>query len=119
MYRQADVFAFPTLDDPFGMVLLEAVASGLPVVASPFAGATGDLVEEGRNGFVVDPGDGRGWAAALVALATDPALRRRLGLRSAESTRTRTPDRAADVYTRAIYSTLRRRAASRGVSSPD
>ena len=38
VYEAADAFAFPTLDDPFGVVLLEAAASGLPLVASPFGG---------------------------------------------------------------------------------
>ena len=114
IYEQADVFAFPTLDDPFGMVLLEAAATGLPVVASPFAGATVDLVEEGRSGFVIDPEDTRGWASALVALARDPGLRQRLGARGAAATLTRTPARAADGYTRAIYSALRRSAGTEG-----
>jgi glycosyltransferase involved in cell wall biosynthesis len=117
IYEQADVFAFPTLDDPFGMVLLEAAATGLPVVASPFAGATVDLVEEGRSGFVIDPEDTRGWASALVALARDPGLRRRLGARGAEATLSRTPARAADGYTQAIYSALRRSARTEGSGS--
>ena len=73
--------AFPTLDDPFGIVVLEAAASGLPIVASPFGGATLDLVEDGRSGFVVSPNDRDAWARALVTLARDPALRRRFGER--------------------------------------
>ena len=79
MYAEADVFAFPTLDDPFGIVVLEAAAAGLPVVASPFGGATLDLIEDGRNGFVIDPNDIVGWARALIRLGEDPSLRQRLG----------------------------------------
>ena len=69
VYAEADVFAFPTLDDPFGIVVLEAAASGLPLVASPFAGATSDIVRDGVNGFVAEPEDTAAWARALVALA--------------------------------------------------
>jgi len=107
VYAEADVFAFPTLDDPFGIVLLEAMAAGLPVVASPFGGATPDLVEDGRNGFVADPGDTPAWANALVTLARDPDLRGRLGARAHDATRDRTPANAADGYTAAVRAALR------------
>jgi glycosyltransferase involved in cell wall biosynthesis len=106
VYEAADAFAFPTLDDPFGMVLLEAAASGLPLVASPFAGATLDLVDEGRTGFVVDPGDTQALARALISLARDPAGRRAMGAAAHASTRTRTPAAAADGYVRAVTCAL-------------
>jgi glycosyltransferase involved in cell wall biosynthesis len=108
VYAEADVFAFPTLDDPFGIVVLEAAAAGLPVVASPFGGATLDLIEDGRNGFVVDPNDIAGWARALTTLVRDPSLRRRLGRRAHEVTLTRTPARAAEGYVQAVDSALGR-----------
>ena len=106
MYAEADVFAFPTLDDPFGIVVLEAAASGLPIVASPFAGATADVVRDGVNGFVAEPDDTASWARALVALARDPVLRRRLGEAAHDAVRDRTPERAADGYARAVESVL-------------
>jgi glycosyltransferase involved in cell wall biosynthesis len=109
VYNEADVFAFPTLDDPFGMVVLEAAASGLPIVASPFAGATVDLIEHGRSGFVIDPDDRDGWVRAFVRLAQDAGLRQRLGARAHEATLTRTPARAAEGYEKALDSALRRR----------
>jgi glycosyltransferase involved in cell wall biosynthesis len=108
VYAHADVFAFPTLDDPFGIVVLEAAAAGLPVVASPFGGATLDLIEDGRNGFVVDPNDIGGWARALIKLGQDPGLGRRLGARAHEATLARTPARAADGYVEAVLWALRR-----------
>jgi glycosyltransferase involved in cell wall biosynthesis len=113
VYAQADVFAFPTWDDPFGIVVLEAAAAGLPVIASPFAGATTDLIEDGWNGFVIDPDDTGKWARALVDLATDPSLGQRLGARSYEATLTRTPARAAEGYAEAVQSALRRRRTQR------
>jgi glycosyltransferase involved in cell wall biosynthesis len=106
VYAEADVFAFPTLDDPFGIVLLEAMATGLPVVASPHGGATPDLVENGVNGFVVLPDDTAGWSRALLALARDPALRRGLGERARAVTVDRTPERAALGYVAAVQAAL-------------
>jgi glycosyltransferase involved in cell wall biosynthesis len=106
VYAEADVFAFPTLDDPFGIALLEAAATGLPVVASPFAGATVDLVEDGVTGFVVDPDDTAAWARALAGLARDPELRRSLGARGHEATLDRTPRRAAEGYVEAVQHAL-------------
>lgn len=50
----ADLFVFPTLEDLYGLALLEAMASGCPVVTTPFTGGR-ELVEEGKNGWIVDP----------------------------------------------------------------
>jgi glycosyltransferase involved in cell wall biosynthesis len=106
VYDAADVFAFPTRDDPFGIVLLEAAASGLPLVASPFGGATLDLVEDGRTGYVTVPDHTPALASALVSLARDPALRRRMGAAAHASTRPRTPAAAADGYAQAVACAL-------------
>jgi glycosyltransferase involved in cell wall biosynthesis len=106
-YASADVFAMPTLDDPFGMVLLEAAAAGLPLVASPFAGATVELVEQGRSGFVADPRDVNAWSCALSTLARSPELRRQLGARAHELTLSRTPQRSANGYLTAVDAALR------------
>jgi glycosyltransferase involved in cell wall biosynthesis len=101
---RADVFAFPTLGDTFGIVLLEAAAAGLPLVSSPHAGATSDLVEAGKTGFVVDPHETAGLALALATLAGDRDLRRRMGEAAHALASRRTPARAADGYmTAAAY----------------
>jgi glycosyltransferase involved in cell wall biosynthesis len=55
VYAEHDLFVFPTLHDTFGVVLLEAMAAGLPVIASTRAGATADFVEAGESGWIVDP----------------------------------------------------------------
>jgi glycosyltransferase involved in cell wall biosynthesis len=101
-YRDADIFAFPTLDDPFGFVVLEAAAAGLPMVASPWAGAAEDILTDGVNGLIRDPNDARATAAALVELARDPELRERLGRAAHESTLGRTPDAAARGFAAAV-----------------
>lgn len=107
LYAAADVFAMPTLDDPFGIVLLEAAASGLPLVASPFAGAALDLVRPGDSGYLVEPDDIAGWSDALVTLARDPGLRRRQGESAHAVARDRTPEATARGYADAVAAAMR------------
>ncbi|MCU0625377.1 MAG: glycosyltransferase family 1 protein [Gemmatimonadaceae bacterium] len=75
-YASGDVFLFPSITDTFGNVLLEAMASGLVVLAAD-AGNTRELAGEGR-GVIVRPDDGAAIAEALVTLARDPAATRRM-----------------------------------------
>ena len=89
LYASADVFCFPSTTDTFGQVLLEAGASGLPVVAAAAGGAL-ELVHAGRTGLLVEPEQSRALAAALLELAGDPALRRRLGAGGREAALART-----------------------------
>jgi glycosyltransferase involved in cell wall biosynthesis len=72
LYRSARLFLFPTLWDPWGVVANEACAAGLPVIVSPDAGAAGELVRDGENGFVC-PLDAKRWAecAALLLARQD------------------------------------------------
>ena len=98
---RADAFAFPTLGDTFGIVLLEAAAAGLPLVCSPHAGAARDLVEEGETGFVVEPRDTAAVVQALTTLAGDAGLRGRMGRSAYELASRRTPADSADAYLRA------------------
>ncbi|MBP2232988.1 glycosyltransferase involved in cell wall biosynthesis [Azospirillum agricola] len=83
VYRKADVFVLPSRDEGMPNVVLEAMASGLPVVASAVAGAC-DLVVEGETGFLVPPEDPDALAAALRRLAGDAALRAGFGGRGRE-----------------------------------
>lgn len=79
-YAAADLFAFASLTETFGNVILEAMASGLPVVAL-CAGGVGDLVQTGVNGYSLDPSrpPSGPFADTLLALIDDPSLRARLG----------------------------------------
>lgn len=54
-YRKAQVFVLPTREDCFGLVLLEAMCAGVPIVASKYADGAYDTVVEGENGFIADP----------------------------------------------------------------
>jgi glycosyltransferase involved in cell wall biosynthesis len=78
-YAACDVFAFASKTETFGNVILEAMASGLPVVAVR-AGGPGDTVRPGQTGLLVEPTDPpRTMARALGALVEDDAERRRMG----------------------------------------
>lgn len=73
-----DIFFNPSITETFGNVTLEAMASGLPVVAAGAAGST-SLVNDGETGRLVRPGDARAYAEAIAPYCTDHALRRRHG----------------------------------------
>ena len=111
---EADTFVFPSTQDEFGFTLLEAMAAGMACVASPYAGATGDLIVDGDNGVVIDPRDRRRVADALVSMARQPAVRQRLGRRAHVSSLERTPRRTAAGYVAAANAAARRRRARRG-----
>lgn len=78
IYASADIFVFPSSTETYGNVILEAMASGVPVVA-PRAGGVQENLIEGYNGFYFDPHDAQGMAAAIKKLMDDPSLRRELG----------------------------------------
>jgi glycosyltransferase involved in cell wall biosynthesis len=77
-YASADFFVFPSTTDTFGNVVIEAQASGIPVIVSD-AGGPRDLVEHGRNGFVTHALDAEDLAGRVSALCQDASLRERMG----------------------------------------
>ncbi len=78
LYHRIGVFAMPSRQEGFGLVYAEAMAAGLPCVASN-CDASGEVVVDGETGIVVDPGDTGSLADALIRILTDETLRRRLG----------------------------------------
>ena len=106
-YAAADIFAFPTLHDPWGLVVNEAMAFGLPVVATDAAGCVHDLV--GDNGLVVPPGNAEELAGALARLLADEALRARMGQRSREIIADYTVATARNTFMQAIEHALSQR----------
>lgn len=103
-YASADLFLFPSSTDTFGQVVLEAQASGLPIVAVD-AGGPASLIDDGRTGRLCAP-DAGALALALCELADSPILRRRLADAALAEIRERSWERAlkllADGYRRAL-----------------
>ena len=95
-YALAEVFVFPSHTDPWGLVMNEAMACGLPVISSDAAGCTQDLVEDNRNGRVVRRGDVAQLASAMEELGRDPALRERMGNHSRGHILRYSPEACAD-----------------------
>jgi UDP-glucose:(heptosyl)LPS alpha-1,3-glucosyltransferase len=94
-YAAADAFLFPTFYDSFGMVLTEAMASGVPVITSRAAGAS-ELVQHEKNGLILeDAWDERSLARHLQSLMNEPTLRQQLGDSARESMLTKTWDEVA------------------------
>jgi glycosyltransferase involved in cell wall biosynthesis len=82
----ADLFVWPAINEAFGMALLEAQASGLPVIAGRFGGV-GDVIADGVTGLLTPPGDADAFADAVRALLTDPARRTAYGAAAREKVR--------------------------------
>jgi glycosyltransferase involved in cell wall biosynthesis len=73
-YAQADIFLLPTLEDAFGVVIVEALSGGVPVICSKYAGAA-DYLVDGENAFIVDPHDTAMMADRIQQLLSDSNLR--------------------------------------------
>lgn len=78
LYQSSDIFVLPTLYDPFSIATLEAMASGLPVVVSHYAGVK-DILCNWHDSVLVNPFDINEFAEALSILAHDDKLRRKIG----------------------------------------
>jgi glycosyltransferase involved in cell wall biosynthesis len=94
-YALSDMLVFPTLSDPWGLVVNEAMSCGVPVIASDVAGCTADLVEDGGNGRVVRAGGVEQLAQAMSELASNREMRLQMGLRSREIIEGFTPEACA------------------------
>jgi len=105
-YAASDVFVFPTIYEPFGLVIAEAMASGLPVITSRAAGAA-DLIIDGVNGLLLkEPSDVDDLTAKIELLLSDVELRKTMGERARETAENLSWDRVAqktiDVYNRIL-----------------
>ena len=78
IFASADLFALPSRVEEYANVVLEALASGLPVLVSR-EGGMGRVIVEGETGFVLPGESGEAWGETVAALARDPLARRRMG----------------------------------------
>jgi glycosyltransferase involved in cell wall biosynthesis len=105
VFREADVFVLPTIEEAFGIAALEARAAGLPVVAMS-SGGVPEIIRHGVEGLLA--ASDAELAAHLVTLVRDPALRARI---AAHNRDTLPPDRWSDVVARhlRVYELARER----------
>ncbi len=87
VYGALDVLAVPSRWEGFGIVLLEAMACGIPVVATRVGGIP-EVVVDGETGKLVPPGDPAALAKEILALVADPARAAELGRKGQERVRT-------------------------------
>jgi glycosyltransferase involved in cell wall biosynthesis len=106
-YAAADVFVFPSRSETLGNVVLEAFASGLPVVGVR-DGGTIENVRDGVNGILCAPGDVDAFAQGIRHLADDASLRQRLGRNARAWAEARTWDAAFAPLTGAYRELARR-----------
>ncbi|HEX7251596.1 MAG TPA: glycosyltransferase family 4 protein [Thermoanaerobaculia bacterium] len=100
-YRTADVFCLPSRQEGFGIVFLEAMAAGLPVVAAR-AAAVPEVIEDGECGILVPPGDHDALAAALDRLLGDATERQRLGFAGTRRVARFDAPRVAEEFLKAV-----------------
>ena len=84
IYRSCDIFVFPTRYDIYGMVLLEAMYFGLPVI-STINGGSDMMIRNDENGFMINDYDAKVWAAKVIKVANDGLLKVRLGKAATET----------------------------------
>jgi glycosyltransferase involved in cell wall biosynthesis len=106
VYALADALVLPTHSDPWGLVVNEAMACGLPIIVSRVAGCAADLVEDGWNGYVVPPQDTEKLGMAIDSVLRQHDLRQRMGARSLERIRNYTPEACAAGLATAATSTV-------------
>lgn len=94
-FAEADVFVLPSRYDGWGVVVNEALAAGMPIITTSTVGSAADLVEPGRNGFVVLPGDAASLADAMTQFTRRPALVECFAARSREMAHDWTVERGA------------------------
>jgi glycosyltransferase involved in cell wall biosynthesis len=91
VFRGFDISVTPSRGEPFGLVVIEAMASGTPVVATD-AGGIPEIVTNGVDGLLVPPRDPEALAGAIIQLLTNRELAERLKNAAIETTRTRFPE---------------------------
>jgi glycosyltransferase involved in cell wall biosynthesis len=106
-YASADLFVFPSLSETFGNVVLEAMASGLALVAFDHAAAQ-EHVANGISGWVVPTTDTRGFITSAYQLALDPETRRVLGVNARRAAQRCPPDAVICEFESLLHSLMRR-----------
>ena len=101
-YTVGDIMVVPSLSEPFGVVVVEALASGLPVITTDVVGAVRDLVQDGVNGRVVPAGRAPELCEAMRHVLEDEALRKTMGEHSRQIVQTWTHKESVEGFLAAI-----------------
>lgn len=124
-YHAADLFVLPShlRAEAFGIVQLEAMAAGLPVISTELGTGTSVVNEHGATGFVVPPSDPQALSRAIAVLLDNPALREQLGAQArqrvvAEYTHDQMIERTLAVYGEAIETVPRVKRPRRSATKP-
>ena len=96
LYALAEMLVLPTHSDPWGLVVNEAMACGLPIIVSSVAGCAADLVEDGWNGSVIPPRNREKLAVAIDALVRRSDLKEQMSAHSLERIRSYSPEACAE-----------------------
>jgi glycosyltransferase involved in cell wall biosynthesis len=103
----ASVFILPSHTENMPMAIMEAMAAGLPVVATT-VGAIPEMIEDGKTGLLLEPRQPDQLAGAIARLLEDPGFRRRIGERAAEAARRSWDKSVVGEMTAKLYDTVRR-----------
>lgn len=101
-FQVADIFILPTLEDTWGVVVLEAMLLGKPVLCSQGAGSS-ELIIDGENGYVFDPQARKELAQIMAKLIENPKLSKIMGLKSQETIAPHTPEKASQFLAQVVY----------------
>jgi glycosyltransferase involved in cell wall biosynthesis len=112
-YAHCHVLVLPTLQDNWPVVVLEAMAMGMPVLLSRIAGSVPDLIRDGQNGYAFDAEDDEQLANLMATYLERPELVEMHGQKSLEQSAPYAPARNADVYMNAIERVLAKPEATR------
>ena len=106
VYASNSIFVLPTREDCFGLVILEAMCAGLPVVISKYADGAQDLIENNYNGIIIDPQDTILFAKKLEQLILDENLRKIMGNNSKSKVEDFSFSKVSEPFIQAIESVL-------------
>ena len=108
-YAASDIFVFPTIYEPFGLTIVEAMASGLPVITSRSAGAA-ELITDGTDGLLLnEPSDINDLATKIDSLLSNAELRKTMGERARETAEKFSWERVTEKTLKVYNSVLKRK----------
>lgn len=107
-YANSDIFVLPSREDVWGLVVNEAMSCSLPVIVSDAAGASGDLVKDGYNGFIFKAGDVEDLTSKLQKLIISSKLRGDMGNNSKKLIANFDPKVTVSMFNQAIKYALKK-----------